>query len=251
MSGAAESIGGDRKGGLALHEDEVRLIREAGPLNKKSAVVMIGGNAITMNEWQDQVGAALMAYYPGMEGSTAIAEILFGDVNPSGKLPFVIPVDEMDLPQVDWEATEQYYGYYHGYTKLEKEGKKPLYPYGFGLSYTSFEVSDAVFNADGKAVTARCKVRNAGERDGDAVIQMYVGFDHSKVDRPVKILRGFRRVSLKAGEEKNVTITCLVEKLAWYNAEARAMQIEKMEYEVYVGTSSDNKDLIVGKVRVD
>ena len=127
-------------------------------------VVLIGGNTITLKEWQDSVGAVLMAYYPGQEGGTALAEILFGDVNPSGKLPFVIPADEKDLPQVDWEATEQYYGYYHGYTKLEKEGIAPLYPYGHGLSYTTFKVSDAEFGTTEDGVAASCTVKNTGDR---------------------------------------------------------------------------------------
>ncbi len=250
MSGAAESVGGDRKPGLGLHKDEIELILQAGPLNKKSAVVMIGGNTITMKEWQDSVGAALMAYYPGQEGGTAIAEILFGDVNPSGKLPYVVPADEKDLPQVDWEATEQYYGYYHGYTKLEKEGIEPLYPYGFGLSYTTFEVSDAEFSADEQAVHASCRVKNTGACAGTEVVQMYVGFSKSAVDRPVKILRGFRRVELQPGEEKTVVIDCPVEKLAYYNAFTRSMEVEKMEYELYIGTSESDRDLLKGTVRL-
>lgn len=250
MSGAAESVGGDRKPGLGLHKDEENLIRQVGPVNKKSAVVMIGGNTITMKEWQDSVGAALMAYYPGQEGGTVIAEILFGDVNPSGKLPYVIPVDEKDLPQVDWEATEQYYEYYHGYTKLEKEGIAPLYPYGHGLSYTTFEVSAPSFTADDEKVTAVCKVKNTGDMAGTEVVQMYVGFGHSKVDRPVKILRGFTRVDLQPGEEKEVTITCPVEKLAYYNPSTRQMEVEKMEYEMYIGTSSADKDLLKGSIQL-
>lgn len=250
MSGAAQSVGGDRKPGLGLHQDEIDLILAVGPVNKKSAVVMIGGNTITMNEWQDSVGAALMAYYPGQEGGTAIAEILFGDVNPSGKLPYVVPVDEKNLPQVDWEATEQYYGYYHGYTKLEKEGVAPLYPYGYGLSYTSFAVSDVAFFADQEAVCATCKVKNTGAVAGTEVVQMYVGFENSKLDRPVKILRGFARVDLQPGEEKKVSISCPVEKLAYYNAYTRKMEVEHMEYQMYIGTSSDNRDLLKGSVTI-
>ena len=250
MSGAAESVGGDRKPGLGLHPDELELIKAVGPVNSKSVVVMIGGNTITMKEWQDCVSAALMAYYPGQEGGTAIAEILFGDVNPSGKLPYVVPADEKDLPQVDWEATEQYYGYYHGYTKLEKEGIKPLYPYGFGLSYTTFEITDPSFGAADGLVSASCTVKNTGSAAGTQVVQMYAGFSNSAVDRPVKILRGFTRVDLQPGEEKKVTITCPVEKLAWYNPYTRQMEIEKMEYEIYIGSSSADEDLLKGYVRL-
>jgi len=250
MSGAAMSVGGDRKGGLALHADEVTLINAVGPVNRKFAVVMIGGNTITTKEWQDSVGAMLMAYYPGQEGGTVIAEILFGDVNPSGKLPFVIPADEKDLPQVDWEATEQYYGYYHGYTKLEKEGIAPLYPYGFGLSYTTFDVSDAAFCVQDGVLKAVCRVKNTGKVAGAEVVQMYVGFENSKVDRPVKILRGFARVDLAPGEEKQVTIECPVEKLAYYDPYTRAMEVEHMVHQVYIGTSADNGDLIKGCVEI-
>ena len=250
MSGASESIGGDRKNGLGLHADEAELIRQVAPVNRRSAVVMIGGNTITMADWQDAVGAALMAYYPGQEGGTAIAEILFGDVNPSGKLPYVVPVDEKDLPQVDWEATEQYYGYYHGYAKLEKEGIAPLYPYGHGLSYTTFSVSDAAFDTDGETVSATCMVENTGSVSGTEVVQMYVGFAKSAVDRPVKLLRGFARVELAPGERKSVTLTCPVEKLKYYDPSARAMVLEHMEHEVYIGTSADNKALLKGSVKL-
>ena len=134
------AMGGDRKVSLGLHEDEIKLLQEVGPVNAKSAAVLVGGNMIMMTQWYDCINSVLMAYYPGMEGGTALAEILYGDVNPSGKLPYVVPYSEDDLPHVDWEATDQYYEYYHGYTRLEKNGVKPLVPYGFGLSYTTFDI---------------------------------------------------------------------------------------------------------------
>ena len=144
-AGDFDSTGGDRKDSLGLHKDEIELICEVGPVNKNSAAVLIGGNMIMITQWLDKVSSILMAYYPGQEGGTAIAEILFGDVNPSGKLPFVLPFREEDLPQVKWDTTNQWYDYYHGYAKLEKEGITPLRPYGFGMSYTSFELSEAAF----------------------------------------------------------------------------------------------------------
>ncbi|MBQ6442294.1 MAG: glycoside hydrolase family 3 C-terminal domain-containing protein [Lachnospiraceae bacterium] len=243
MSGAAMSVGGDRKGGLSLHADDIALIRAVGPMNQKSAVVMIGGNTITTKEWQDCAGALLMAYYPGQEGGTAIAEILFGDVNPSGKLPFVIPADEKDLPQVDWEATEQYYGYYHGYTKLDKEGVKPLYPYGFGLSYTTFETGAPEANVDGDRLLVKVTVKNTGEREGDEVVQVYAGYENSAVDRPLRQLCGFQRVNLAVGEEKTVEIAVPLQKLKWYNPMSREWELEKMGYTIYAGTSEALEDL--------
>lgn len=241
------AIGGDRIS-LGLHPDEIRLIREVAPANSNSVVVMIGGNMIMMTEWFEYVGAVLMAYYPGQKGGTAIAEILFGNVNPSGKLPYVVPYAVEDLPQVAWNTTSQWYNYYHGYAKLEKEGTKPFLPYGFGLSYTRFELSDAVFSVSGQEVAASCRIKNTGAVDGDEVVQLYVGFKNSKVDRPVKLLRGFARVSLPAGKSKSVTISCPVEKLKWFNPEKDDWELEHMSYEMYIGSSSDNNDLLTGTV---
>lgn len=247
FEGYTEAMGGDRLN-LGLHADEIELIKKVGPVNSNSAVVLIGGNMIMMTEWKDCVGAVLMAYYAGQEGGNAIAEILFGDVNPSGKLPYVVPFRESDLPQVNWDADSQWYDYYHGYTKLEKEGVKPLLPYGFGLSYTEFAMSEPSFKADAEKVYACCKVKNTGAVDGAQVVQMYAGFGNSCIDRPVKILRGFSRVDLKAGEEKEVRISCPIEKLKWYNPKTSAWELEHMEYEIYIGFSSDSKDLAKGKI---
>ena len=189
-----------------------------------------------------------MSYYAGQEGGNALAEILFGDVNPSGKLPYVVPFKESDLPRVNWDTQSQWYDYYHGYTKLEKEGITPLLPFGFGLSYTQFELSSPDFRADGSKVYASCTVKNTGTVDGDQIVQMYAGFRNSHVDRPIKLLRGFTRVELKAGEEKEVTIACPVEKLKWYNPKTSAWELEHMEYELYIGFSSADEDLAKGTV---
>ena len=168
------------------------------------------------------------------------------DVNPGGKLPFVIPKKESDLPQVVWDTTSQWYDYYHGYAKLEKEGVKPSVPYGFGLSYTTFTVSNASFEVKDGKLTAGCDVINTGPVAGEEVIQLYVGFRNSKVDRPVKLLRGFTRVPLKPGENKRVSISTGLDKLRWYNPDTNQWELEKMQYEAYIGTSSDNEDLLKG-----
>ncbi|MDR2792531.1 MAG: glycoside hydrolase family 3 C-terminal domain-containing protein [Treponema sp.] len=244
------STGGDRTRGLSLHQDEVNLIKSVGPENKKSVVVLIGGSMIMIAEWKDYVASILMAYYPGQEGGIAIAEILFGDINPSGKLPFVVPKEENDLPPVKWSALNEFYGYYHGYTKLEKEGIDPLLPYGFGLSYTSFKISSARFSADDKTVAASCLVWNTGCRAGDTVIQLYVGFKNSKIDRPIKLLRGFIRISLNARERKRVILSCPLEKLKYYNTTMATFELESMEYEVYIGTSSADRDLFAGTIKI-
>jgi beta-glucosidase len=242
--------GGDRTGGLSLHDDEIAMIRSAGPENKRSAVVLIGGGTILITGWKNSVASILMAYYPGQEGGTAIAEILFGKISPGGKLPFVLPVSEEELPGIQWDTENQWYDYYHGYRKLEKEGTAPLLPYGFGLSYTSFKISRPCFETDGKKITASCTVKNSGPMKGDEVVQMYVGFKNSKIDRPVKTLCGFSRVHLKRGEAKRVFISCPVEKIKYYNTAEGTFELEHMEYEVYIGSSSADKDLCSGTVKL-
>lgn len=242
--------GGDRMESLGLHKDEIELLQAAGPVNHVSTAILIGGNMIMIEEWRKCVNAVLMAYYPGMEGGTALAEIIFGHVNPSGKLPFVLPFRESDLPKVEWNTEEQWYDYYHGYAKLDKEGKEPFAPYGFGLSYTEFMVSDPHFEVNDGKVTACCQVENTGKCTGAQVIQFYAGFSHSAADRPVRLLKGFTRINLRPGEREKAIIVCPVKELEWYNPENNRFELEKMEYEGYIGSSSSLKDLLKGSFTV-
>lgn len=240
--------GGDRIHGLGLHAEDEQLIEEVGPINPNSTVVLIGGNTIMMTQWEDKVNAIIMAYYPGMEGGTALGEILAGQVNPSGKLPYVIPYAESDLPQVDWQTDHQVYDYYHGYAKLEKEGVAALRPYGYGLSYTTFELSAVAFSKTEKQINAKAMIKNMGRCAGTEVVQLYVGFTQSKVDRPVKLLRGFQRVTLESNQIKSVDISCPIEKLKWFNPGTNQWELEAMTYEIYLGTSSANDDLTMGQL---
>jgi beta-glucosidase len=240
--------GGDRKESLGLHQNEIDMIKAVAPVNPKTAVVLIGGNMIMIEEWKEATPAILLAYYPGQEGGTVIAETLFGDNNPGGKLPFVIVKKESDLPHVDWAAEEQVYNYYHGFQKLDKEGVAPSVPYGFGLSYTTFAFSNPSFAVKEDAVIAKVTIKNTGKTEGDEVAQFYVGFSNSKVDRPVKSLRGFKRITLKSGESKTVEISCPLSKLAWWNE--TKWELEKMTYEGYIGPSSAEKDLLKGSFTV-
>lgn len=203
-----------------------------------------------IEEWKNAVSAILFTYYSGMEGGTALAKILFGEANPSGKLPFVIPYKEKDLPQIDWNADQITYEYYHGYAKLEKEGKVPSIPFGYGLSYTNFDISNHDFTIDKKLLTAKCTVENIGKLPGAEVVQLYVGFSHSQIDRPIKVLRGFKKVHLLPGEKKNITIKCPIEKLKWYNPDSKQWELEEIPYEVYLGNSSSPTDLIKETITV-
>ncbi len=244
---AGGGYGGDRTESLGLHEEDVELLRRVGPCNENSVAVLIGGNAILIERFKEYVSAVIMAFYPGMEGGTALAEILFGDVNPSGKLPFVLPKKECDLPDICWDTEEQYYDYFHGYAKLDKEGIEPAVPFGFGLSYTKFEVKNAGFIVADGYIKASCEIENVGERKGAEVLQFYVGFPRSKVKRPVKTLCGFKRVELSPGEYRAVEISCPVRELDWYNPETRKWETERNVYTGYIGTSSALRDLLKGE----
>ncbi|NLW02201.1 MAG: glycosyl hydrolase [Clostridiaceae bacterium] len=245
-----DSIGGDREC-LGLKVEEAALINTIGRVNPKTAVVLIGGNTIITSNFDHNVPAMLMAYYPGMEGGTAIAEIVFGDVNPSGKLPFVVPYSADDLPYVNWNTDQQHYEYYHGYARLDKRGIRPEYPYGFGLSYTTFSVSSPAVSIGNDGISVSCRVKNTGRVSGDEVVQLYIGFENSKIDRPKKLLRGFRRVSLDPGEEKEIAILCPFEKLMYYDPVYAVWRLEDIVYRAYIGTSSDMKDLLALDFRLN
>ncbi|MCD7955360.1 MAG: glycoside hydrolase family 3 C-terminal domain-containing protein [Lachnospiraceae bacterium] len=241
--------GGDRIS-LGLHPADVRMLKEAGSVNPASVAVLMGGGVITVSEWEQDLPAILHLYYPGQEGGTALAQILLGEVNPSGKLPFVLPYSENDLPEMDWEAENQYYGYYHGYTDLDRKEVKPYRPYGFGLSYTTFILDRAAFSCDGKRITATVDIENSGAVSGTEVVQLYVGCQHSAVERPVRTLCGFQRVTLDPGQKQRVSLYCPVERLSYYNEETQEFEMEYAEYEVYIGTSEAEEDLQKGTIRL-
>ncbi|WP_422081116.1 beta-glucosidase family protein [Ulvibacterium sp.] len=241
------TIGGDRKD-LSLLEQDEKLIKALHPMNDNLAVVYVGGSAIDMSTWEDDVPAILFSWYAGMEGGTALANILYGNANPSGKLPFSIAKAQKDYPPFTPYTKNFTYGYYHGYTLFDKKGTTPAYPFGFGLSYTDFAYDSLAVKTQeislGEPLEVEVNVSNTGEVDGKEVVQLYMGFSNSAVDRPVKLLRGFKKVHLKAGETKKVTLDVAVEDLTWYNPKTENWEVENMAYEVYVGSSSAESDLL-------
>ncbi len=240
-------MGGDREElGLRGHDQE--LINAVAGENPRCIVVLEGGSAITMESWKDGVPAILMAWYPGMEGGAAIAEIIFGDVNPCAKLPVSIPRSEDQLVEFDTRSKEVQYGFLHGYRHLEKNGLEPALPFGFGLSYTEYgyanlRLEDKDVGRGGK-VKASVDVFNKGQRAGEEVVQLYVGCKDSKVMRAPKVLKGFARVSLGPGQTGTVTIELPVSELAYYNRDAGEWQVEETEYIVYAGPSSRDQELL-------
>lgn len=236
-----KNSGGDRAS-LRLTAEEVALIRALKAAGKRVVVVLFGGCAILVEEWKQYADAILMNYYSGVEGGTALANILSGAANPGGKLPFTVARDEGDYPpflEVGQKPYEVEYGYYHGYTLFDKKGMEPAYPFGFGLSYTTFCIGAPAVGVEGGSVSVRVVVENTGERDGAEVVQVYAGSTGADQDRPVKLLKGYRRVELKAGETREITIAIPKDELRFYDPDTRQWVLDQ-GYIFYVGNSSQD-----------
>ena len=233
--------GGDRAN-LRLHEEDEQLIEAACKASKKCVVVMEAGSAIIVEPWVDKADGIVMAWYPGQEGGNAIADVLFGNYNPSGKLPVTFGKSEDQYPPQLRNSLRATYGYYHGYRYIDKNNLEPRYEFGYGLSYTTFDYGnmriDKLSAAKNDTINVSFDLTNSGEVDGNEVAQVYVGFENSKIDRSVKELKGFERVAVAPGKTKRVTIPVKVEDLAYYNANKKAWEVESITYSVYIGASS-------------
>jgi beta-glucosidase len=227
---------------LDLSADQQQLILNVASRNPRTIVVIEGSGAVIVEGFADQVAAILMAWYPGMEGGNAIAEVLFGDVNPSGKLDVTVPRSADQLPPFVNDQNEVQYGYYHGYRYVDKSNLDPRYPFGFGLSYTSFafrnlRLATSTIAPKGQ-VQASVDVQNTGTVRGDEVAQLYVSYERSRVDRPVRELKAFQRVSLAAGETKTVSLAFPATDLAFWDSGTNAFVVEPIDYAVECGSSS-------------
>jgi beta-glucosidase len=238
------SEGGDRKS-LSLKPAQIELIKRLGSINPNTVVVVIGGGMIMTKEWEDTVPAIVYGWYSGMEGGNALARILFGDVNPSGKLPFTIPQDKSHLPYFSNTDAEITYELYHGYTLLEKQGHQPAYPFGFGLSYTTWEYGEPQLDRQDDHVMVTVDLKNVGGMAGDEVVQVYVGIKQSAIDRQKKLLKGFEKVHLEPGQSMTVSIPVDFDELRYFSNEQRKWVFEPGTYLFYVGSSSDETDLQV------
>lgn len=225
---------------LGLPGNQEAFIHEVSKLNKPIAVVLVGGSAIKTTSWKDKVGAILDIWYPGEEGGNAVAKTLFGAENPSGKLPVTFPVQEGQLP-----LTYNHHPTGRGNDYHDLSGE-PLYPFGFGLSYTTFEISDLRLSktqySENETIVAEVKVKNTGSKAGSEVVQLYVKDLLASVSRPVIELKGFQKVELKPGESKSVTIEVPVKQLQFLN-EKMEWIVEKGTYRIMIGNSSKNLPL--------
>ncbi len=233
--------GGDRAD-LRIPAEDVELIKAMSSTGKKLIVNIMGGSAYVIKEWTDKADAILFSFYSGLEGGNALADVLSGDVNPGGKLPFTIACNDNDYPaflHIADKECEIDYGYYHGYTLMDKKNIEPQYPFGFGLSYTDFEISDCAAEKDGDNITVTATVKNIGKVSGDEVVQVYISSNNKVDDRPVKLLKGFKRVSVAAGESVKAEIEIPADEIRFFDPGSAEWKADE-SYTVLLGTDSRN-----------
>jgi beta-glucosidase len=234
VAGLVEGEGMDRAFlGLPGHQPE--LIRAIAATGKPVIVVLVGGSAITMDQWLDDVDGVLDVWYPGEEGGSAVADVLFGDYNPAGRLPITYPAAVGQVPLFYNHKPTGRLDYYYDLAG------EPLFPFGFGLSYTSFAYSDYAINSQsisrGDSAHVRFLLRNTGSREGDEVVQLYLQDLLASVSCPVRELKGFQRIHLQRGETREISFTITPEMLSLLDRNLKRV-IEPGDFGIMIGSSS-------------
>lgn len=237
-----ETEGRDREN-LFLPENQIELINKITEVNNNVVVVLNSGSPVLMNSWIDRVSAVLQMWFGGSQGGNAIADVLLGNYNPSGKLPVTFPKLWEDCSAFETYKSfpsRTYYSddIYVGYRHFDKYEIEPLFPFGFGLSYTSFEYNDINIEANSEDYLISFFVKNTGQVDGIETPQVYIGKKISKADRPVKELKSFSKVFLKTGQTKKVVLSIPKKNLAYFDIQTDSWLIEEGVYEFMVGASS-------------
>jgi beta-glucosidase len=245
-SAAVESEDFDRTT-LDLPAGQDELVQAIAKVNHNTIVVFNAGAPVNVSRWVGQVPSVLDAWFGGQEIGHAIADVLFGDVDPSGKLPFSFVNDFKESPAYGNYPGEDLHvkyaeGIYVGYRYFDKHGVTPQFPFGYGLSYTSFGYGDLKIKpgkaASGQTFEVSLKLRNQGKREGAEVVQLYLHDGHASVDRPVKELKGFRRVELPAGKSTTVSFALDKNSMAYYSTQKKDWVAEPGTFDVLVGSSS-------------
>ena len=250
-----DSEGADRKG-LELPYNQDKVISELAKANKNLIVVNISGNAVAM-PWIQQVPAIVQGWFLGSESGNALAAVLLGDVNPSGKLPFTFPVKLEDnsahsVGEFPGKDGQVHYneGIFVGYRWNDKQNIKPLFGFGHGLSYTTFEYSKVT--ADKKEMTTSDKitftvsVKNTGHREGSEIVQLYIADLKSSLPRPVKELKDFGKLTLQPGEAKTLSFTIDNTALSFFDDVKHTWTSEPGDFEAIIGASSTNTKSKIG-----
>lgn len=236
-----DAEGSDRKD-MALHDGQNELVSALAKINPRIAVVLVGGSPMEM-PWIDEVPAVVQMWYAGMEAGNAIADVLFGRVNPSGKLPFTFPKRLADSPAHALDDYQPLICHYAedllmGYRWFDTKEIEPLFPFGHGLSYTAFEYGEPMVETDGDEVVLRMKLANVGSRSGRETVQLYIAPPKSAFLRPAQELKGFAKVALEPGESREVEIRLNARSFAIYHPDKREWFVEPGRYLLRLGASS-------------
>jgi len=289
VTGLNHDIGMDSEAGdrtqLELPADQEQLILDTVKQNQRTIVVLLNGSPIAMDNWINKVPAIVEGWYPGMLGGDVIADVIFGDINPSGKLPITFPKKLKDSPAHQSPRTfpgegtiikenlitdvfkkydlnkvltecKVYYeeGIFIGYRWFDKKNIEPLFPFGFGLSYTTFDYMGCELSSsnakNGDTIKVKVTITNSGKRDGKEVVQIYYSENWPTVERPVKELCAFEKVFVKAGETKTVEIPVKISDFAYFDVESKDWKVDKGAYTLHIGSSS--RDIKFSKeIKVD
>ena len=240
---------GEDKESFGLPLEQVKLIKDTIQENPLTIIVLINGSPIEMEDWIDQAPSVIEAWYGGMEAGTAIANVIFGDVNPSGKLTITFPKKLSDSPAHVSKRTypgndKVYYdeGIFVGYRHFDTKDIKPLFPFGFGLSYTTFTYENLTINKEkvsgDDVIKVSIDITNSGKVEGKEIVQLYVQDVKSSIERPTKELKGFEKIFLQPNEMKTVIFELKKEDLSFYNETVNSWVVEKGAFNILVGSSS-------------
>ena len=229
------SPGGDRRS-LRLHAHDEALIGAVAVANPRTVVAIVAGSAVIVSAWVHQVPAVVQSWYAGMEGGNGLADVLVGAVDAAGHLPFTVPVDESHLPPFAPDATAVTYDGWHGWWLLERQGHAPAFPFGFGLSYTTFESGAFAATVEGTELVVRGTVRNTGRRRGTDLVQVYGGHrSWTEPGRRTRRLLGFARLEIAAGDDVDAVVRVPLARLAVRDDERRRWVVEPGTYRLDVG----------------
>jgi beta-glucosidase len=262
-TGTQDSEGWDRS--FDLPQSTITKIQEFASLNPNIIVVISSGSGVNMSPWNDQVAGILYSWYPGQIGFKAMAEIIGGITNPSGKLPITIEKSFKDSPgypyipdgeelysgwDMDMNILQPIYdvnydeGVFVGYRWYEYRNIEPLYPFGHGLSYTTFSYSNLVTETNviksDEMLNLKVDVKNTGEREGMEIVQVYVKDTIASVERPIKELKDFQKISLAPGEQRTINFTLNQRDFAFWDVDTNSWMVEPGEFEILIGSASNN-----------
>ncbi|MGA0878353.1 MAG: beta-glucosidase family protein, partial [Ilumatobacteraceae bacterium] len=245
-AGLGFTTGGDRTS-LRLRDQDETLIRAVASVNPRTVVIIQSGSAVIMSPWIQQVPAVLQTWYGGQQAGHGVADVLYGAVNPSGRLPFTVPTDPAHLPPFDRDADLAVYDRWHGWWRAEHLGHEPQFPFGFGLSYTTFRIDDVAILSHEQGYRVTCLVSNTGDRDGADVVQVYARFADPSVPRR---LVGFRRVEVEAGRSTAVEIDLTVTRLLQRHPTNRTWQMPTDDVELSLTRHGSGLDeILLGAIR--